>query len=104
MTDDPTILALLPYTGLDDRLTPGSVRVTAGCGHPAWISPSGIETQARTGATTRCTACIDPADVTEIGMTPELYRELVTMFGVTEADALIEMASDPANRSLLFGR
>jgi hypothetical protein len=77
--------------------------ITADCGHRAYISSGGIQTQARMNARTVCMDCVNPDEIPEINITPEVYADLVSRIGQEEADHLIELANDPANRALMFG-
>jgi hypothetical protein len=99
MTDERAVLVLAPakYGGHDDAI------ITADCGHRAYISSGGIQTQARMDARTICMDCCDPADVPEVQVPPEVYAELVERLGQEQADHLIELTKNPANRRRMFG-
>jgi hypothetical protein len=103
MTDDQPKLILTPYDGGRGAHTPGAVPVMADCGHQCWISMGGIQSQASMGARTECMDCVDPNDVPEMVVTPEVYKDLVDAVGMAEADRLIELAKDPKMRAKMLG-
>lgn len=96
--DDATTLMLSP---LDYAHGSGATLIQADCGHQAWISAGGLQTQARLNARTMCMRCVDPADVTEVAVTPEIYADLVEEVGQEEADRLI--ALDPLAMRRMLG-
>lgn len=100
MTDERPKLILSPFNGPH---TPGAVVITADCGHQTWISMGGIESQSKMNAITICMECVDPADVPEFVVTPEVYRDLINAVGQEEADKLIELAQNPAVRATMLG-
>lgn len=93
-------LIVLSPVGMEH--TPGSVVVMAGCGHAAWISPGGIESQARLSVETICMGCVDSAEIPEFTVTPEVYRSLVDAVGVKAADECVANAESPLLRQLVF--
>jgi hypothetical protein len=87
MSDDEQVMILCP---LD---TPpgiaGSLQVPAGCGHQAWISPSGLAFVLAQGCRTVCERCVPPGPV-ELGEIPGGREELAAHIGKARADAIVD--------------
>lgn len=83
--------------------TRDSVQIVADCGHLAWISRAGAETRAEIDAEAVCMNCMDPAEITDITVTPAIYESLVQEIGQPSADRAIALAKQPAIRAQLLG-
>lgn len=90
-------------SAFDMAHTRDSVQIVADCGHLAWISRAGAEARAGVDAETVCMRCIDPAEITELTITPAIYASLVQEIGQPSADRAIALAQQPAIRAHLLG-
>jgi hypothetical protein len=62
----------------------------AGCGHLAWIAPSGIQALLRGGLGTVCAKCVDMSDASGVGVLPNADVELVEAVGAPLAFTLLD--------------
>lgn len=93
---EPRLMMCSPITVPTN--VPGSVQLTADCGHQIWLSPSGLRMKLAGKVVLRCENCVDPDDIASIESTPESRAELVALLGSEQAaDELIWAAEhDPA--------
>lgn len=89
-------LVLAPVNG--DRtgvgMVPGSVTITASCGHECWLSPSGMGALLATPTTTICIDCLPPGEKKLLGegVVPGAREELERTVGRPLANKLIDTA------------
>jgi hypothetical protein len=95
----PTTIVLMP-AGRRGFKMPGTVALTAGCGHQALFAPSTIVflTSAEgAGSPTICADCFAKEDLTEdarVGALPGTETELVSAFGVAVTEQIMAVARD----------
>jgi hypothetical protein len=84
-------LILMPAALSDGTdLVPGSLCIEAGCGHLAWIAPSGIQALLRGGLGTVCHGCVDMNDASGVGVVPNADVELVEAVGAALAFTVLD--------------
>lgn len=100
MTDDGQVVLILTPVDMDPMIA-GAMEVDADCGHRAWISPSGLQSQLSIGATTTCIHCIDLDKLATGQMlepSPEARSELADAAGSVAAAKMIRAMRDPTLR------
>lgn len=76
---------------------PGAIQIDAGCGHRAWISPTGVMALVAQSMATSCWDCLDPNADADVLQVPGARAELATAMGDPEwADNVVaQVTADP---------
>jgi hypothetical protein len=83
---------------------PGSVTITADCGHQAWISPSGLAFKLGGGVRAVCEDCVPLETDMTVELMPGQRKELAFLIGEREADEVIRKVQQDPQGMLRAGR
>ena len=99
MTDDLIFVVMPADNGVAPGI-PGSLIITAECGHRAWVSQAGLATALRQNMRITCEDCVDATADVQVEVPLALRHELGAEIGPRRADGIITTVQANPQRAL----